>query len=448
MKIVLKVLLITAITILLTAAFYGYHVYRAISLDNEKRWTYSATALSFFTSSVEWDKTIRCNPLPKSLKNQQLFDPRDYLEIGSIADEYYGTRDAFGKQNGFELKYRYGKDSLDGEARSKWGTGIIISEYKKKDSCYNSSKFIEVEDEDSVIVTEINKISKNETRRYIGKRKNGIVTECINCRLNNGVCDDTISITRVELDPASGKIAKRTSKTKEMYHESELYEKDVFYSMTEFYDSLGRLVEVNYDGKKFRYEHSTNDSANLEVTIYDESGKELGFYKRKQEKDGSRKTVRYGTNFEEHRTTSYYKDGKLAKEESNHITFYDSRQVRTSFFNSAGNEVLDSSFYEYTILPGMRFDAHSYIVESTYGENGEIRGIKKYYEELERLAPFIFFPLKTTERKIVESYEAEYDTGRISSITFKNSSLSERTVFSKGRLEDTNECPESFNPQE
>ena len=217
MKIVLKVLLITAITILLTAAFYGYHVYRAISLDKEKRWTYSATALSFFTSSVEWDKTIRCNPLPKSLKNQQLFDPRDYLEIGSIADEYYGTRDAFGKQNGFELKYRYGKDSLDGEARSKWGTGIIISEYKKKDSCYNSSKFIEVEDEDSVIVTEINKISKNETRRYIGKRKNGIVTECINCRLNNGVCNDTISITRVELDPASWKIAKRTSKTKEMW---------------------------------------------------------------------------------------------------------------------------------------------------------------------------------------------------------------------------------------
>ena len=448
MKIVLKVLLITAITILLTAAFYGYHVYRAISLDKEKRWTYSATALSFFTSSVEWDKTIRCNPLPKSLKNQQLFDPRDYLEIGSIADEYYGTRDAFGKQNGFELKYRYGKDSLDGEARSKWGTGIIISEYKKKDSCYNSSKFIEVEDEDSVIVTEINKISKNETRRYIGKRKNGIVTECINCRLNNGVCNDTISITRVELDPASGKIAKRTSKTKEMYHESELYEKDVFYSMTEFYDSLGRLVEVNYDGKKFRYEHSTNDSANLEVTIYDESGKELGFYKRKQEKDGSRKTVRYGTNFEEHRTTSYYKDGKLAKEESDHITFYDSRQVRTSFFNSAGNEVLDSSFYEYTILPGMRFDAHSYIVESTYGENGEIRTIKEYYEEFERLAPFIFFPLKTTERKIAGSYEAEYDAGRISSITFKNSSLSERTVFSKGRLEDTNECPEPFTPQE
>ena len=437
-----------AVPILLTVAFYGYHVYRAISLDKEKRWTYSATALSFFTSSVEWDKTIRCDPLPKSLKNQQLFDPRDYLEIGSVADVYYGTHDKFGKQSGFELKNRYEKDSLDGDARSKWGTGIIISEYKKKDSCYNSSKFIEVEDEDSVIVTEINKISKNETRRYIGKRKNGIVTECINCRLNNGVCDDTISITRVELDPASGKIAKRTSKTKEMYHESELYEKDVFYSMTEFYDSLGRLVEVSYDGKKFRYEHSTNDSANLEVTIYDESGKELGFYKRKQEKDGSRKTVRYGTNFEEHRTTSYYKDGKLAKEESDHITFYDSRQVRTRLFNSAGNEVLDSSFYEDTMLPGMRFDANSYIVESIYDENGKIRGIKEYEEELERLAPFIFFPLKTTERKIVRSYEAEYDAGRISSITFKNSSLSERTVFSKGRLEDTNECPESFNPQE
>ena len=438
-----------AVPILLTAAFYGYHVYRAISLDKEKRWTYSATALSFFTSSVEWDKTIRCNPLPKSLKNQQLFDPRDYLEIGSVADVYYGTHDKFGKQNGFELKNRYEKDSLDGDARSKWGTGIIISEYEKKDSCYNSSKFIEVEDEDSVIVTEINKISKNETRRYIGERKNGIVTECINCRLNNGVCDDTISVERIELNPATGKIAKMFSKTRETYFEGvDLWVQDEFIPETQLYDNLGRLVEVSYDGKKFRYEHSTNDSANLEVTIYDESGKELGFYKRKQEKDGSRKTVQYGTNFEEHRTTGYYKDGKLAKEESDHITFYDSRQVRTSFFNSAGNEVLDSSFYEYTILPGMRFDAHSYIVESTYGENGEIRGIKKYYEEFERLAPFIFFPLKTTERKIAGSYEAEYDAGRISSITFKNSSLSERTVFSKGRLEDTNECPEPFTPQE
>ena len=135
MKRVQKVLLITAVPILLTIAFYGYHVYRAISLDEENSRTYSATALSFLTSSEEWDKVIRCNPWPKSL-SQQRFDPKEYLEIGSIADVYYGRHDKFGKQNGFELKTRYEKDSLDDEARSKWGAGIITSEYEKRDSCY------------------------------------------------------------------------------------------------------------------------------------------------------------------------------------------------------------------------------------------------------------------------------------------------------------------------
>ena len=115
MKRVQKVLLITAVPILLTIAFYGYHVYRAISLDEENSRTYSATALSFLTSSEEWDKVIRCNPWPKSL-SQQRFDPKEYLEIGSIADVYYGRHDKFGKQNGFELKTRYEKDSLDDEA--------------------------------------------------------------------------------------------------------------------------------------------------------------------------------------------------------------------------------------------------------------------------------------------------------------------------------------------
>ena len=140
------------------------------------------------------------------------------------------------------------------------------------------------------------------------KRKNCIVTECIDCRLNNGVCEDTIRITRIELDPASGKITKSISKTKEMYYGSDLHENGSFNTTTKFYDQLGRLVEVSDDGKKFRYEHSTNDSTNLDVKIYDESGKELGFYKRELEKDGSRKTVRYGTNSEEHRITSFYKD--------------------------------------------------------------------------------------------------------------------------------------------
>ena len=455
MKKFLKVLGIIAVPLLLIAAFYGYHVYRAISLDEENSRTYSATALSFLTSSEEWDKVIQCNPWPKSL-SQQRFDPKEYLEIGSIADVYYGRHDKFGKQNGFELKTRYEKDSLDDEARSKWGAGIITNEYEKRDSCYSRSKLIEVDDEDSVTVTEINKKSKNETRRYIGKRKNGIVTECIDCRLNNGVCEDTIRITRIELDPASGKITKRISKTKEMYYGSDLHENGSFNTTTEFYDHLGRLVEASFDGKKFRYEHSTNDSTNLDVKIYDESGKELGFYKRELEKDGSRKIVRYGTNSEEHRITSFYKDGKLVKEESDYIDFYASRRSRTRLFNSAGDEILDSSFYESTMLPGIRFDAHSYVAKSLYSDNGKVKTINEYNEEHKRLASFIIFPLKTMGQKLVGSYELEYDAGRISSITYENHDIDfalrygypawgQRTIFSQERLEDMNECQDPLN---
>ena len=455
MKKFLKVLGIIAVPLLLIAAFYGYHVYRAISLDEENSRTYSATALSFLTSSEEWDKVIQCNPWPKSL-SQQRFDPKEYLEIGSIADVYYGRHDKFGKQNGFELKTRYEKDSLDDEARSKWGAGIITNEYEKRDSCYSRSKLIEVDDEDSVTVTEINKKSKNETRRYIGKRKNGIVTECIDCRLNNGVCEDTIRITRIELDPASGKITKRISKTKEMYYGSDLHENGSFNTTTEFYDHLGRLVEASFDGKKFRYEHSTNDTANLDVKIYDESGTKLGFYKRNLEKDGSRKTVLYGNNFEETRVTSYYKDEKIVKEESSHIKFYDSKHSRIRLFNSAGDEVLDSSFYESSFLPGIRNDANSFIARKSYDENGKLTATEEYEEAYERLLPFIFFPLKSVARGKVRSYELEYDAGSISSITFQNDdvnfalrrglpALSKRIVFSKGKLEDINECREPYD---
>ena len=170
---------------------------------------------------------------------------------------------------------------LAGTRQNSW------TEYRKEDSCYYTSKLIEVDDVDSIIITKIANIPSNETRRYIGKRQNGMVTECINCRLNNGICDDTISVERIELNPATRKIAKMFSKTRETYFEGvDLWVQDEFIPETQLYDNLGRLVEASFDGKKFRYEHSTNDTANLDVKIYDESGKELGFYKRKQEKDG------------------------------------------------------------------------------------------------------------------------------------------------------------------
>lgn len=460
MKKILKVLGIIAVPLLLIAAFYGYHAHRAISLDEDDSLAdslaFSKTALSIFTYSVEWDKAIQCKPMPRSL-NSEPFGPSDYLQTGSVADVYYGTHDEFGKQDGYELGARYAKDSLKGEERSKWGAGTITAEYRKEDSCYYTSKLIEVDDVDSIIITKIANIPSNETRRYIGKRKNGMVTECINCRLNNGICDDTISVERIELNPATGKIAKMFSKTRETYFEGvDLWVQDEFIPETQLYDNLGRLVEASFDGKKFRYEHSTNDTANLDVKIYDESGTKLGFYKRNFEKDGSRKTVLYGNNFEETRVTSYYKDGKLVKEESSHIKFYDSKHSRTRLFNSAGDEVLDSSFYESSFLPGMRNDANSYVVRKSYDDNGKLTATEEYEEAYERLLPFIFFPLKSVARGKVRSYELEYDAGSISSITFQNDdvnfalrrglpALSKRIVFSKGKLEDINECREPYD---
>ena len=152
MKKILKVLGIIAIPLLLIAAFYGYHVYRAISLDEENSRTYSATALSFLTSSEEWEKVIRCNPWPKSL-SQQRFDPKEYLEIGSIADVYYGRHDKFGKQNGFELKTRYEKETARLEAEFQAAHEQIAEKYQKEIDSYKESLAAKTQDTNAFSAT-------------------------------------------------------------------------------------------------------------------------------------------------------------------------------------------------------------------------------------------------------------------------------------------------------
>lgn len=174
------------------------------------------------------------------------------------------------------------------------------------------------------------------------------------------------------------------------------------------FDSLGRLVESNMKGKVFRYEHLTNDSANLNVKIYSESGKNIGFYKRSFDYNGSLRTVQYGTNFYEVNEKSYYEKGKLIKEILNEDRFYFSLRSRVRLFDSMGNEILDSSFYEHTFLPGTRFGARSYVVKREY-ENGKLKKDERYEETFKRSLSFIFSSMKSEKIKKVKNLKFEYD---------------------------------------
>lgn len=174
------------------------------------------------------------------------------------------------------------------------------------------------------------------------------------------------------------------------------------------FDSLGRLVESNMKGKVFRYEHLTNDTANLNVKIYSESGKNIGFYKRSFAYNGNRQTVRYGTNFYEVNEKRYYENGKLIKETSNENRFYFSLRSRVRLFDFMENEILDSSFYEHTFLPGTRFDAHSHVIKRNF-ENGKIKKDERYEETFKRSLSFIFSSMKSEKIKKVKNLKFEYD---------------------------------------
>ncbi len=458
MKKSLKIFLIVAAPLLLVAAFCGYHAYRVYSLDSGVYLSGDGSggpesALSMLRFSKTLPQGIVCRALPDYLRAYD-FDPNAFLEIGAAADYLVRPYDRSGNRTGYEFSQRYEKDSLEGELRSLWGEGTVITQYSKDDSCFRVAKVFQVESADSVVMLKTG--LSGDSVLYVGKRKNGMVTECVACKWRDRHCDEVISEDKMELDSVSGKLISYTSRTRETYVEGTLSVGNEFYADKMMFDSLQRLVEYEFGDQVFRYEYSSNDTANYKVNILDESGRKVGFYKRKLKKN--REIVKYGTDRSETEITRYYENGKLVKETSEKISFYESVTFRAKLFDLAGNEVLDSAFYEETFFPGLRFDPNAFIIKHEYGENGKLKSYKQIQESYGKAIPFIFVPASLKSRNEVGRLVFDYDeTGRIKSITGESEDESRairysfpfamwRIVYSNDKLENYEECKEPYDP--
>lgn len=458
MKKFLKIALLVSLPFLLVIAFCCYHVCRAIALDpgfnlwgDEPGGAESALDMVIFSKDLP--QGVTCGELSSHLKAEN-FEPKEYLEMGSAADYLIRTHDESGKRTGYELLQRYEKDSLDGKFRLMWGEGSVITQYSKKDSCFRVSKEIKAETADSVVFLKTD--FSGDSSLYVGKRKNGVVTECFACKWRDGHCDELISKNKMEFDSVSGKLLRYTSKTRLTYVEGSLHEDDNFYEDKVLFDSLHRPVQYEYNGHVFRYEYSSNDTADYKVNVYSELGRKVGFYKRKLKKN--QETVKYGTNRYETEINRYYEKEKLIKETSGTIWFYNYVTFRKKLFDSAGNEVLDSASYEETFFPGMRYESNSFIVKHEYDENGKLKSYGQFQESYWRVFPFFFIPVNLESRAEVGKLEFDYDeAGRLKSITDAseddNQALRNRFPFAKQRivysnenLENFKECKESDNP--
>ena len=462
MKKIFKILLIVSAPLLLVAAFCGYHIYRALSLDPGFFLSGDGSggpesALNMLQFSKTLPKGIVCGELPDQLKEDNL-DPKEFMEIGSAVDFLFRMHGKSGKITGYRFTQRYEKDSLEGELRSKWGEGTVITRYSKRylkdDSCFRVSKTIKAESADSVVVLETS--FSGDSSLYVGRHKNGILTECVACEWRDGRCNKVISENRMELDSVSGKLLGYTSRTRETYVEGSLYVGNEFHADKMMFDSLQRVVQYEFNGQVFRYEYSSDDTANYNVNIFSESGRKVGFYKRKFKQD--REILNYGTDRYEREITRYYENGKLIKETSERIDFYESVTFQAKLFDLAGNVVLDSLFYEETFFPGMRFSPNSFIIRHNYDENGKLKSYEQFQESYRRTFPFFFVPVNLESRVEVGKLKFDYDdTGRLKTITDESEDENRalryyfpfamhRIVYSNEKLENFQKCMEPFNP--
>lgn len=120
-------------------------------------------------------------------------------------------------------------------------------------------------------------------------------------------------------------------------------------------------------------------------------------------------------------------------------------------------KVLDSAFYEDAFLPGLRFNPHAFIKKHEFGEKGKLKSYKQIHESYGKAIPFIFVPVKKESRKEVVRFMFAYDdAGQLFSITDESENENwalraglpavRRVVFSKGKLENYEECKEPYNP--
>lgn len=441
MKKSLKILLIVAASFLLVVAFYGYHSCRALSLDpgflSQEEVRSSESALDMLIYSKNFPQGLACGEIPRYMREDN-FDPKELLEVGATADFFFKLHEIPGQQTEYELSQRYVRDSLEGELRSTWGEGTVFTHYSKADSCFRVSKEITAESADSVVAL-MTDFSGNSSL-YVGKRKNGVVTECVACKWRDGHCDEVISESKMELDSVSGKMLSFASETRKTDVEGSLQVDDEFYADKMLFDSLQRPVLYEFEGKVFRYEYSSNDTADYSVNIFDESGRKVAFYKRNFKEN--REIVKYGGKRYEMEITRYYENGKIVKEISDEIWFYKFVNSRTKLFDAAGNSVLDSSFYEDTFLPGWRYSPYSIITKHEYGENGKLKSYAQYKESYRRDFPFVFLPLHFESRDKIGKLVLDYDeAGHLKSVT---DSTMLRIVFSNEKLENLKECKEPF----
>ena len=458
MKKLLIILLISAIPFLLVVGFCGYHLYRVLSLDpgfflSDEDFHSSEKALDMLIYSKHFSQGLACGEVPRYMREDN-FDPKEHLEVGATADFFFKLPEIPGQQSEYELSQRYVRDSLEGELRSTWGEGTLFTHYSKDDSCFRIATEVKAESADSV-VTLMTDFSGN-SGLYVGKRKNGVVTECVACKWRDGHCDEVISENKMKLDSVSGKMLSYTFNTREVYAEGTLHVSDGLGAEEMLFDNLQRPVLYKIGGHFYRYEYSSNDTANYKVNILDELGRKVGFYKRKIKQD--REILNYGTDRYETEITRYYENGKLIKETSERIDFYESVTFQAKLFDLAGNVVLDSAVYEETFFPGLRFDPHAFIIKHKYGENGKLKSYEQIQESYGKAIPFIFVPASLKSRNEVGRLVFDYDeTGRIKSITDESEDENRalryyfpftmhRIVYSNEKLENYEECKEPYDP--
>jgi hypothetical protein len=387
--------------------------------------------------SKNFPQGLACGEVPRYMREDN-FDPKEHLEVGATADFFFKLHEIPGQQTEYDLSQRYVRDSLEGELRSTWGEGTVFTHYSKADSCFRVSKEITAESADSVVAL-MTDFSGNSVL-YVGKRKNGVVKECVACKWRDGRCDEVISENKMKLDSVSGKILSFTSNTRETDVGGSLLVSNGFGADEMLFDNLQRPVLYKTGGHFFRYEYSSNDTADYSVNIFDESKRKVAFYKRNFKEN--REIVKYGGKRYEMEITRYYENGKLVKEISDEIWFYKFVNSRTKLFDAAGNSVLDSSFYEDTFLPGWRDSPYSIITKHEYGENGNLKSYAQYKESYRRDFPFVFLPLHFESRDKIGKLVLDYDeAGHLKSVT---DSTMLRIVFSNEKLENLKECKEPF----
>jgi len=387
--------------------------------------------------SKHFPQGLACGEVPRYMREDN-FDPKEHLEVGATADFFFKLPEIPGQQAEYELSQRYVRDSLEGELRSTWGEGTLFTHYSKDDSCFRVATEVKAESADSV-VTLMTDFSGN-SGLYVGKRKNGVVTECVACKWRDGHCDEVISENKMKLDSVSGKMLSYTFNTREVYAEGTLHVSDGLGAEEMLFDNLQRPVLYKIGVHFYRYEYSSNDTADYSVKIFDESKRNVAFYKRKFKEN--REVVKYGSKRYEMEITRYYENGKLVKEISDEIWFYKFVNSRTKLFDAAGNSVLDSSFYEETFFPGWRYSPNSVITTHEYDEHGKLKSYAQYKESYWRDFPFVFLPLHSESRDKIGKLSLDYDeAGHLKSVT---DSTMLRIVFSNEKLDNVKKCEDPY----